>query len=67
MKKKETNLAVGNTEADIKKELLAKKEKVANLKFDLATGKVKNIREIRHLKKDIARLLTLLSSQKKAK
>lgn len=36
------------------------------LRFDLASGKVKNVREIRHLKKDIARILTLIKQEKNA-
>ncbi len=40
--------------------LLEKREHLRNLRFDLASGKVKNVREIRALKKDIARVLTLL-------
>ncbi len=46
---------------ELEKELQAREEKLAQLRFDLAAGKVKNIREIRHLKKDIAQILTLLS------
>ena len=40
--------------------LLEKRERLRNLRFDLASGKVKNVREIRELKKEIARVLTLL-------
>ncbi|MFA4998763.1 MAG: 50S ribosomal protein L29 [Candidatus Paceibacterota bacterium] len=36
------------------------REKLRQLRFDLAGGKVKNVSEIRHIKKDIARILTLL-------
>jgi len=36
------------------------RERLRKLRFDLASGKVKNIREIRELKKDIARILTIL-------
>ncbi len=64
--KNDFNYTKENPEAELLKELETRREKVANLRFDLAAGKVKNIREIRHLKKDIARLLTLLSSKKKA-
>ena len=65
MKKNDFNYTTENSEAELTKELEARKEKVANLKFDLAAGKVKNIREIRHLKKEIAKLMTLLSSKGK--
>ncbi|MFH1780505.1 MAG: 50S ribosomal protein L29 [Candidatus Nealsonbacteria bacterium] len=40
--------------------LQEKRERLRNLRFDLASGKVKNFREIRELKKEIARILTLL-------
>ncbi|MBI4119533.1 MAG: 50S ribosomal protein L29 [Parcubacteria group bacterium] len=41
------------------------KERLRSLKFDLAAGKVKNVREIRNLKKDIARALTVINTLKK--
>lgn len=34
--------------------------KLKALQFDLAAGKVKNIQDIRNLKKDVARILTIL-------
>ena len=40
--------------------LLERREHLRNLRFDLASGKVKNVREIRELKKEIARILTIL-------
>ncbi len=39
------------------------KEKLAKLKFDLSLGKLKNVREIRETKKDIARILTILKEK----
>lgn len=45
---------------DLKNLLRESKEKLTQLRFDLASGKVKNIREIRLVKKDIARILTIL-------
>jgi len=47
------------------KEELAKilqdnREKLQQLRFDLSAGKVKNVRGIRQMRKDIARILTLL-------
>ena len=35
------------------------REKLRQFRFDLSGGKVKNVREIREVKKDIARILTL--------
>ena len=46
--------------SELKKLLQDNQEKLRSLRFDLASGKVKNIREIRMIKKDIARTLTLL-------
>ena len=40
--------------------LREKRERLRQLNFDLVSGKVKNIREIRMIKKDIARMLTIL-------
>lgn len=45
---------------ELQKLLSENREKLRQLKFDLASGKVKNVRVIRGLKKDIARILTCL-------
>ncbi len=50
--------------SDLERLLQEKKEALCNLNFDLAGGKVKNIKDIRAAKKDIARLLTLLNEAK---
>ncbi|MGC8880680.1 MAG: 50S ribosomal protein L29 [Minisyncoccia bacterium] len=43
-------------------ELLADSyKKLAELRFSLAQGKVKNVRSIKNLKKDIARISTILN------
>jgi len=52
-------------EGELAKLLQDNRERLRQLKFDLASGKVKNVREIRQIRKDIARILTL-SSQKHA-
>jgi len=57
MKAKELRLRPAT---ELKKILLDSREKLRQLKFDLASGKVKNVREIRKIKKDIARILTCL-------
>lgn len=36
------------------------REKLRQLRFDLTSGKIKNVRAIRQTKKDIARILTIL-------
>ncbi len=45
---------------ELLKLLVDHRERLRNLKFDLASGKVKNVRQIREFRKDIARILTLL-------
>lgn len=40
--------------------LLVKKERMRQLRFDLAAGKVKNVREVRQNRRDVALLNTLL-------
>ena len=45
---------------ELEKMLMENREKLRSLRFDLSAGKVKNVREIRLIKKDIARILTLL-------
>ena len=39
------------------------RERLRILRFDLASGKVKNVREVRKVKKDIARILTILKHE----
>jgi len=47
------------TKEELKKSLKDGQERLRQLRFDLSAGKVKNVREIRKIKKDIARILTL--------
>lgn len=47
---------------ELKRLLLEHKERIRSLKFNLTSGKVKNVREIRKLRKDIARILTKLNT-----
>ncbi len=61
MKKKELQNFKTKPESELQKDLKIQREKLENLSFDLAAGKVKNIREIRHLRKNIAQILTILS------
>jgi len=49
---------------EIQKILKDNQEKLKQLRFDLAAGKVKNVREIRRIKKEIAQILTLLTQDK---
>jgi large subunit ribosomal protein L29 len=52
---------------ELEKTLNELRERLRSLRFDLSAGKVKNVREIRGIKKDIARILTSQSSNSKTK
>lgn len=51
------------SKSELQKVLQDNREKLRQIRFNLASGKVKNIREIREIKKDIARILTLLNQK----
>lgn len=59
MKRKEFQTFKNKPIAEIDKALHDLEERLVNLKMDLALGKVKNIREIKDIKKSIAQLLTI--------
>ena len=48
------------SKGELQKILEDNREKLRQLRFDLSAGKVKNVKEIRNLKKEIARIMTLL-------
>ncbi|KKP80086.1 MAG: 50S ribosomal protein L29 [Candidatus Moranbacteria bacterium RIFOXYA12_FULL_35_19] len=50
---------------ELQKMILEKQEKIRKFRFDIATKQVKNTREIRSEKKDIARILTLINEKNK--
>ncbi|MGB9608906.1 MAG: 50S ribosomal protein L29 [Minisyncoccia bacterium] len=50
---------------ELNKLLLEKKEKLIKLKFEALSGKSKNIKDIKNLKKDIAQILTLINEKNK--
>ena len=51
---------------DVLRELLKeKRERLRDLRFSLAGGKVKNVREIREIKRDIAKILTIIKEKAK--
>ena len=52
------------TESELRKLLQESRERLRSLRFDLVSGKIKNVREIRKIKKDIAKISTLLNEQK---
>ena len=50
---------------ELQKMLEDDREKLRQLRFDLSAGKVKNVREIRKIKKEVAQILTLLKTYAK--
>jgi len=52
------------TKLELQKLSAGYRDKLRQLKFDLASGKIKNIKEVRELRKDIARILTVLKNLK---
>lgn len=65
MKKKSFQEIKNKSAAELQKDLVGYQERLRALRFDLAAGKVKNIREIRAVKKSIAQTLTILKTQQK--
>lgn len=50
------------SKTELEKILQEQRLKLQQLRFDLTAGKLKNVREIREVKKTIARILTLLNT-----
>jgi len=55
------------TKEELQQLLREKRERLQRLRFDLASGRVKNVKEVREVKKDIARILTILHEKQKSK
>ena len=51
------------SKSELQNILKENREKLRELRFDLASGKVKNVREIHKSRKDIARILTILKDK----
>ena len=64
MKNSELKKLKSKSKEELDKLLLDSSKKLQDLQFNLAAGKVKNVRSVRALKKDIARILTLLNEMK---
>jgi len=62
MKRKDFELLKTKPKAELQIQLQQLKDKLWELKKDLAAGKVKNVSEIRKIKRDVARLMTLLNT-----
>lgn len=60
MKKKEQQEYIGRSTDEIKRIIAENQKKLANLRFDIPMHKVKNVREMKNIKKNIAQLLTIL-------
>ena len=63
MKKTELQKLKNKNQAELTKDLVELKDKLWQLKVDAKSGKVKNVSEIRAIKKNIARIKTLLNRQ----
>ena len=50
---------------ELQRNLSEKRERFRQLRFDLASGKVKNVREIREIRRDIARMITIFKKKNK--
>jgi large subunit ribosomal protein L29 len=48
------------TREELEKKLKEERQELFNLRFQLATGQLKNYKRIKQVKKDIARILTVL-------
>jgi len=46
---------------ELERLLIDNRQRLRQLRFDLTAGKVKNVREIRKIKKDVARILTIIN------
>jgi ribosomal protein L29 len=64
MKKKELAEYKNKSIEELEKELANFRSRLSALKWDLIQGKVKNIREIRQIKKTVAQILTLIRLKK---
>ena len=62
MKSKELEKLKSKNQGELKEDLGNHRERLWQLSVDLRAGKVKNVREIRQIKKDIARILTCLKN-----
>ncbi len=63
MKKTESQQFKNRSFQDLQKDLIDYRSKLQKLKFDLVQGKVKNIKEIKEVRRMIARILTIINRQ----
>lgn len=67
MKKKIFQETKNKLAAELQKDLAGHRERLRALKFDLAAGKVKNIKEIQEVKKTVAQILTIVNNRENRK
>ncbi len=67
MKKKELQELKSKTAGDLAHLAREGSEKLRALKFDLSAGRVKNVNEIRALRKNVARMETFIKQTKNEK
>ena len=65
MKRKELQEYSAKPLIELEKELVAFYEKMNGLRLDVATGKVKSLKEFKHVKKAIAQIKTIIAARKK--
>lgn len=51
----------GRSKGELERLLQEKRERLRQLEFDLSQKKLKNVREISRMKKDIAQILTVMN------
>lgn len=66
MKNKELNELKAKSLQDLINDLKNKKNELFTLRFQLATGQLQNTAAIREVKRDIARVKTIISQREKA-
>ncbi len=64
MKKKDLEKMKVRTVAELNADIVVAKEKLWQTKKDIAGSKVKNVREVRSIRTDIARMMTLINAKK---
>jgi len=67
MKIKEIQELKNRPVGELEKVLKEQREKLRTLRFDLVAGKVKNVSELRKVRKNIARTLTFLHQKQETK
>ncbi len=63
MKKTDIQKINDKNETELEKDLAESKNKLQTLRFDLAAGKIKNLGEVKEIRKKIARILTFLKQK----